>query len=73
MIKIKQVRQIIGMTQEKFGEIMGMSNTRVCQIENNAGGRKETFQHVVHLIAIVLIVKHGLLDEFKKKIRRLAK
>lgn len=70
MTTIKVVRKKLGMTQKQLGNLLGMSNTRISEIENGAGGRSETIQQKTHLIAINMLAKHELLDEFQDELKR---
>ena len=69
-MKIKEAREKIGMTQAQFGKLMGMSQSRISEIEHNANFRIETFQHKIHLIGIEMLVENDLLEEFQKRINK---
>jgi DNA-binding XRE family transcriptional regulator len=72
-MKMKEVRQKLGMTQAEFAPLMGMTQQAITKIERGYEGRKETNVHLSLLTAIDLIYRHGLIDEVIIKLNKVTK
>ena len=70
-MKIKEVRQKLGLTQKQIAPLLGTTQQGVGRIESGYEGRRETAGQIAALVALDLLNEHNLIDELIEKHRKI--
>lgn len=57
-------RSRLGLTQERLGELLGMSRANYCRLETGADGRRLTKIQRAALRSIAFLAERGLLEDY---------